>query len=444
MKQKLSKLQQKDLQYLWHPYTQMQTSPAPIAIVSGKGANLYDEKGKKYIDAIASWWQNIHGHAHPYLSKRLYKQSNVLEHVIFANFTHKPAVELAERILKYLPENITKIFYSDNGSTSVEVAIKMAIQYFYNLGEPKKRFIAFKNAYHGDTFAAMAVASPSIFNQPFSNFLFEVDFIDPPTKGKESESLKQLAAILNCKNDIAGFIFEPLVQGAAGMKMHSASGLDDLLKLCKVKNIICIADEIMTAFYRTGKFLATDFLINKPDIICLSKGLTSGMLPLGITACAQFLYDGFLSKERSKAFFHGHSCTANPLATTIACASLDLLERLQMGKKIACISTMQAIFILKISKLNGVKNPRQQGIIAAFDWQPPDFATEQHKGWAAFAYQFFIKKGIILRPLGTTIYILPPYCIKPKELEKVYAVIFKFLSFIQKKSNFKNKGSLYC
>jgi len=432
----------RDLACLWHPYTQHKTAAPPIAIVKGCGAILYDEQKKAYIDAIASWWQNLHGHSHPYLAKAIYKQAKQLEHVIFANFTHAPAVELAERILNYMPANINRIFYTDNGSTSVEVGIKIAIQYFYNQNIIKKRFVAFKNSYHGDTFAAMSVASPSIFNLPFGEFLFQVEFIDAPILGKEGESVQQFAQIIQKYDDIAGFIFEPLVQGAAGMQMHSAAGLDRLVAMAKNAQIICIADEIMTAFYRTGKFLATDYLENKPDIICLSKGLTSGMLPLGITACANFLYEGFLSDERAKAFFHGHSCTANPLSTRLAAASLDLLEKKSCRQKIVKIAQAQQQFITKISRLENVQNARALGVIAAFEWKMPTKADNQIINWAAKIYQFFIRRGVILRPLGNTIYILPPYCIRKRELEKVYKTIIKFLTKTRL-DNSEKSGDLY-
>ena len=292
----------------------------------------------------------------------------------------------------------------------------------------------------------MAVASPSIFNLPFGEFLFQVEFIDPPTVGKERETVQQLELILAKYDDVAGFIFEPLVQGAAGMQLHSAKGLDKLIKICKNKKIICIADEIMTGFYRTGKFLATDYLQNKPDIICLSKGLAAGMLPLGIAACAEFLYEGFLSDERAKAFFHGHSCTANPLSTRVAAASLDLLAKKSCQSKIKKIAQWQAAFIDKIHKLKQVKNARCIGIIAAFELEisadENSENTAKHNNLAAEIYQYFIRRGVILRPLGNTIYILPPYCIRRRELDKVYETIYQFLC----KNNLDNgekSGDLY-
>ncbi|MGZ6523430.1 MAG: aminotransferase class III-fold pyridoxal phosphate-dependent enzyme, partial [Bacteroidia bacterium] len=262
-------IQERDKNAVWHPFTQLKTAPLPIAIVKGQGAYFYDESGKRYIDGIASWWVNIHGHCHPYLTKKISEQLQTLEHAIFSGFTHEPAVQLAERLLKRLPENQSKIFYSDNGSTAVEVALKMAFQYWSNQSISKTKIIAFENGYHGDTFGGMSVGARNAFNLPFSKLLFDVIHIPLPVKGKEPDAIEALKNALK-QNDIAAFIFEPLVQGAGGMVMYSEKILTELIALCRTKNVITIADEVMTGFGRTGKFFASDHLDHKPDIICMS------------------------------------------------------------------------------------------------------------------------------------------------------------------------------
>lgn len=276
-------LAERDKQIIWHPFTHQKNMVSPIPIVKGEGTLLFDENGNEYIDAISSWWVNIHGHAHPYIAQKIYEQALKLEHIIFAGFTHEPAIALAERLIKMLPGNFEKIFYSDNGSTSTEVAIKMALQYWWNRDEKKrKKILAFNNSYHGDTFGAMSVSDRSVFTLAFHDKLFEVVFINTPT----NENINQLSSLIRQQSsEIAAFIYEPLIQGAGGMKMYDAALLNQLIKACKEENIICIADEVMTGFGRTGKLFASEYCVEKPDIICLSKGLTGGTMALGVTAC---------------------------------------------------------------------------------------------------------------------------------------------------------------
>ncbi|MFN3940304.1 MAG: aminotransferase class III-fold pyridoxal phosphate-dependent enzyme, partial [Chitinophagales bacterium] len=274
-----------DGNYIWHPFTQMKTAGTPVHIVKGEGALLYDINGKTYIDAISSWWTNLHGHAHPYIAQKIYEQALQLEHVIFAGFTHTPALELAKRLIEnHLPANQQKIFFSDNGSTAVEVAIKMALQFWYNCGSHRKKIIAFANAYHGDTFGSMSVSGRSAFTQPFNHALFDVVHIPAPYPGDERNALEKMEETIDTHTDIAAFIYEPLVQGAAGMRMYAPAHLDTLIALAKSQNIITIADEVMTGFYRTGKMFAINHCRHVPDILCLSKGLTGGAMALGITA----------------------------------------------------------------------------------------------------------------------------------------------------------------
>ncbi|WP_336732583.1 adenosylmethionine--8-amino-7-oxononanoate transaminase, partial [Chryseobacterium sp. VD8] len=301
-------LQERDRAVNWHPYTQMKTAEDAIPIVKGSGIYLYDEDGKKYIDAVASWWVTLHGHANLYIAQRVSEQLNTLEQVIFAGFTHEPAIQLSENLLKLLPENQEKVFYSDNGSTAVEVALKMCIQFWHNQGKEKTKILAFKEAYHGDTFGAMSVSGRSVWTKPFGEMLFEVIFIDPPTSGN-IEDLK--AIIKNHAEEIACFIYEPLIQGAAGMLMHKAENLSELMKFCRENGILMIQDEVFTGFGRTGKLFAANYLSEKPDIMCFSKGLTGGTMPMGITTSSQEIFDAFLSDDKYKTLFHGHSFTAN-------------------------------------------------------------------------------------------------------------------------------------
>ncbi len=419
-------LQQRDKKVIWHPFTQLKKAALPIPIVKGKGTYLFDEQGNKYIDAMSSWWVTIHGHAHPYLAKKIATQLKSLEHAIFSGFTHEPAVQLAERLLKRLPKNQSKIFYSDNGSTAVEVALKMAFQYWSNQNKSRTKIIAFENAYHGDTFGGMSVGARNAFNMPFSKLLFDVIHIPVPVKGKEKESLEALKkAITN--NKIAAFIFEPLVQGAGGMVMYSEKELDKLIAHCKKNNVITIADEVMTGFGRTGRFFASDFLKNKPDIICLSKGLTGGVMPLGVTSCAQFIYDAFISDDKMKTFFHGHSYTANPTACSAALASLDLFDKGETEKNIQRISKKHETFLKKIKHHAALTEVRQKGTIIAFEIKTKE-ATHYLNKLSESISDFFIGKKIILRPLGNVVYILPPYCISDKDLNVIYRAVEEFLN----------------
>lgn len=424
----------RDRAHIWHPYTQMKTADAPIAIVAGKGAELYDESGQVYIDAVASWWTNIHGHAHPYMAEKLAEQAYKLEHVIFAGFTHPSAIELAERLLPLLPEGQSKVFFTDNGSTAVEVGIKMAIQYFYNQGIPRKKVIAFDLAYHGDTFGTMSVGGDLSFYDAFQDFLYQVKRIPTPVPGQEAACLQALEAHLQ-KGDVAAFVFEPLVLGAGGMLMYSPEVLDQLMALCKKHGALCVADEVMTGFGRTGKLFATLHCTEKPDIIALSKGLTGGMLPMALTTCTEAIYQAFYSDDKSKALYHGHSFTGNPLGCAVALASLDLMLSTETQQNIARLVQRQAAFLDKIKTHHQVKEARHTGTILAIE-----FKTESNSGYfnnlRDHLYRFFLQHGLILRPLGNVVYVLPPYCITDDQLDQVYAAIEKALDLGFRVSDF--------
>lgn len=412
---------------VWHPYTQMQTTDI-IPIASGKGAYLYDEQGNEYLDAVSSWWTNLHGHSHPHIAQAINKQANTLEQVIFAGFTHQPAEALAIKLLERIPFH-QKIFYSDNGSTAVEVAIKMSLQYWSNKGEQRTKIICFRDAYHGDTFGSMSISARGVFTGSFQKLLFDVEFIDTPNRKNEDEVTAQLNTVIqkNGASQIAAFIFEPLVLGSAGMLMYSEKLLDRLLTVCKQNDILTIADEVMTGFGRTGKFLATDYCQVKPDIICLSKGITGGFLPFAATTCTQQIYDAFLSNEKQKMFFHGHSYTANPLGCAAALASLEVFEKERTFESIVRIEQQHKAFAAKLEKNKNVKEVRQWGTILAIEIQTAE-GTGYLNTIRDKAYRFFIERKIILRPLGNVIYILPPYCISDADLDKVYNAIQDFLA----------------
>ncbi|GAB3953200.1 adenosylmethionine--8-amino-7-oxononanoate transaminase [Spirosoma harenae] len=421
----MNDLAERDQAVIWHPFTQMQTAPLPIPIVRGEGSILYGADGQEYLDMVSSWWVNIHGHAHPYIAQRISEQLHTLEHVIFAGFTHQPAVELAERLLTILPQNQSKIFYSDNGSTAVEVALKMAFQYWHNLDQPRRKVVALENAYHGDTFGAMAVGERSAFTAPFFPFLFDVDFLPTPIPGQEAAVLERAEALFTAET--AAFIAEPLVQGAGGMVMYEPEILNKLFQLARSKGALIIADEVMTGFGRTGKLFASEYLLEKPDLMCLSKGLTGGTMALGVTTCTKAIYDAFLSEDKFKTLFHGHSFTANPLACTAALASMDLLLQSETQANIQRISKNHSDFARRLATYSTVSNIRQHGTLLAFDLSVGQ-QTSYFNNIRDVAYQFLLERGILMRPLGNVLYIMPPYCTTDEQLMYAYEQVESLLS----------------
>jgi adenosylmethionine---8-amino-7-oxononanoate aminotransferase len=408
---------------VWHPFTPQLPVQDVVALVRGEGALLFDESGRGYVDATASWWVNLHGHAHPYMASKIAAQLHTLEHAIFSGFTHAPAVELAERLLARLPY-MSKVFYSDDGSTAVEVALKMALQYWYNEGTPRTRIIALENAYHGDTFGAMSAGARNVFSRAFDALLFDVVHIPPPLPGFENKSLEALRQALS--QNTAAFIAEPLVQGAGGMIMYEASALDALYALCKAEGVPVIADEVMTGFGRTGTWFASDQQHVKPDIICLSKGLTGGFLPLGATVCTETIHAAFLTSDRTRTFFHGHSYTANATACAAGLASFDLMELEHTQQQISRLAAAQQAQVDKLKSHPAVVHARCKGTIAAFELHSTE-KTSYLNPLSERVHPFFLQRGIILRPLGNIIYVLPPYCITPLQLGQVYAALDEFL-----------------
>jgi len=423
-------MENKSNEFIWYPFTQMKTAKPPIHIERGKDAVLYAKDGKEYIDAISSWWVNIHGHANPIIAKAISDQANKLEQVIFAGFTHSPALDLAESLIKILPNNFAKVFFSDNGSTSVEVALKLALQYWHNLGQKHKtNIIAFENSYHGDTFGAMSVGAKNEFNAAFEQLLFKVDFLPVPNEQNVEEVKEQLKNIAK-EGTTAVFIFEPLVQGAGGMLMHQAAHLNELLQIAQDYEILCIADEVMTGFGRTGKNFAIEHLSEKPDIICLSKGITGGFMPLGVTVSSQKIFDAFYSTEVAKTFFHGHSYTANPLACAAANASAKILTDKTCQDQIQLIAKEHALFGESLKSNPLVKEVRQTGTIIAIELNSTE-STSYFNSIRNHIYDFCLERGVLLRPLGNILYIMPPYCISKAQLAKVYLTITELLTTLE-------------
>lgn len=419
-------LAERDSKVIWHPFTPQKGQPLPVGIVRAEGAYLYDESGKRYIDGISSWWVNLHGHAHPYIAEKVSAQLRTLEHIIFAGFTHEPAVELAERLLELLPGEQTRVFYSDNGSTAVEVALKMALQYWYNKGEKREKVIVLADSYHGDTFGSMSLSSRSAFTEAFNDWLFEVEVVPVPVEGKEVEAVEAIQAIVNT-GQVAAFIFEPMVQGVAGMQVMEKRALGEMVRICKDAGVVCIGDEVFTGFGRTGKLFASEFISPKPDIYCLSKGLTGGTMALGITTCNSTIYDAYLSEDRLKTFFHGHSFTANPLACTASLASLDLLMRQETFAAIQHISNRHFNFYTKIHTHPKIKAIRHKGTILAIEIKN-DEETSYFNNIGQTAHEYFMERGVFLRPLGNVLYTLPPYCISDADLDEIYAALEEFLN----------------
>ncbi len=421
-------LTERDRQYLWHPYTQHKTAALPIAIKKGKGALLWDENDKEYVDAIASWWVNPFGHSNTFIADAIYKQLTTLEHVLFGGFTHEPAIILAEKLIEILPKNQQKIFFSDNGSTAVEVAIKVALQYFFNKGEKKTTIIAFENAFHGDTFAAMAASGISFYTQAFQGMFIDVVRIPVPVKGNEEISYSTLREVIK-NNTCAGFIFEPLVQGAAGMVMYEPETLDKLIQICQENNVLTIADEVMTGFGKTGKTFATDYLVEKPDMMCLSKALTGGTIPMAITTFSSVIFEAFYDDDINKALFHGHTFTANPTGCAAALASLELLQTNEMQANIIRVNKSHLDFQERIKNHPKVTVTRVLGVIFALEIKT-ETAASYYGGLRNKLYNFFIENGVILRPVGNIVYILPPYIISEEQLEKVYQVVENALEIV--------------
>lgn len=408
----------------------MQTAPTPLKVVRASGCELELEDGRQILDLISSWWVTLHGHARPEIANAIAAQAAELEQVIFAGFTHEPAQQVARRVVELLPPDLSCAFFSDNGSTSVEVALKMALQYFHNLGKPgRQRFIGFSGGYHGDTTGAMSIGGSSPFWQAYRPAMFEIDLVEYPEtfdgdidiEEKEARSLAQLRqlledAALGADHGYAAICIEPLVQGAAGMRMCRPQFLQELERLARSFDVLVIYDEVMTGFGRTGEIFACRKSGTSPDIICLSKGITGGFLPLALTVASRRIYDSFLSEHLERAFFHSHSYTANPIACAAACASLDILQR--EGARFQDMERRHRNFAA-MHLSDKLERVRFCGTIAAFDVSSQAGAGYFNQIGARLRSRF-LEMGLLLRPLGNTIYLLPPFCIDDEQLERAY------------------------
>lgn len=419
---------------IWRPFTQMKTTPPALKVVRGDGVWLELEDGRRVLDGISSWWVTIHGHAHPVLAEALYQQAQQLEQVIFANFTHEPAEQLAQRLLAHLPDALTRVFFSDNGSTSIEVALKMAYQYWVNQGEPRTRFLGFEGGYHGDTIGAMSIGGNCDWWKPFQPLMFSIDVVpfpatfddDADVENKETQVLEKLEFYLKNQSDrYAGIFIEPLIQGAGGMRICRSQFLRSLQQLARQYGVLLIYDEVMTGFGRTGELFACLKSDTSPDILCLSKGLSGGCLPLAVTWSTEAIYQSFYDNDFSKAFLHGHSYTGNPLACATGLASLTLLE--QAPQRFRCLESLHRQYSEQWLKEHPrVRYFRICGTIAAME-----ITTEETAGYfntiGTHLRDRFLELGFFLRPLGNTLYLMPPYCITDTELESIYRTIRKVL-----------------
>ena len=408
----------------------MRTAPPPLPIVGGKGVYLYTEDGRRILDGISSWWVNIHGHSHPKLNEALAKQAQQLEHVMFAGCTHPAAVDLAERLVSILPHGLERVFYSDNGSTAVEVAVKLATQYWINKGEPRRRvFVTLHHAYHGDTVGAMSVSEDSLFTRAFTPLLFSVARAHAPYCYRCPVGLERSTCHVECLGDLertlaaagdaaAAVLVEPMLQGAGGMIVWPAEFLAGVRRLCDRSGVLLIADEVLTGFGRTGRMFGCEHAEVTPDIICLSKALTAGYLPLGATCTTDAIYDAFLSDDRSRTFFHGHSFTANPLACAVALASLALFEDEGVLDRVLRLEQQLIAGLAPLAQLPTVGDVRVIGGVGAIELVA-DKDTRHAGGYldqmGPRLASAFLDRGLLLRPLGNVVYFMPPYVITEAE-----------------------------
>lgn len=422
-----------DLSPIWHPFTQHATAGPMIEIGRGDGAWLLAADGRRFLDAISSWWVNTHGHAHPRIAAAVAEQAARLEQVIFAGFTHPQAEQLARKILALAPDPLEFAFFSDSGSTAVEVGVKMAVGYWHNQGRPRHRIVAFADGYHGDTFGAMSVGSRSVFSAPYQPMLFQVDFLPFPASGREQQTIEAFTQLLQTAgDDIAALIIEPLVLGAGGMLMYPPWVLVELEALCRRHDVFFIADEVMTGFGRTGTLFACDQPGITPDVMCLSKGITGGFLPMGMTLATRRLYEAFWSDERQRMFFHSSSYTGNPIACAAAVANLEIWETEPVLERINAIAGVHARRLAALRERDDVHEVRQCGTIAAFNVNAT--TSSYLSDLAPHLYRYFIERGVLLRPLGNVVYLLPPYCIRQQELDGIYDVIDDCLASLRDRS----------
>jgi adenosylmethionine-8-amino-7-oxononanoate aminotransferase len=418
-------LSERDLSSVWHPYSQRGLEQAPLVIAESEGVYLTAADGRRYLDGISSWWVALHGHRHPRISEAVRQQLEKAHHVVFAGCTHEPAITLAEKVLAVLPEKQSKVFFTDNGSSAVEASLKMALQYWQNKGKPeKKRFLSLENGYHGDTLGAMSVGGKTFFNRPFHELLFSTSQLPTPYSSAD-KSCDMLVKEIE-KGNVAAFIYEPLLQGASGMQIYSPENLSRMLHICKENDVLCIADEVFTGFFKTGTCFASDQVKEQPDIVILSKALTGGSLPLAVLTATEEIHSEFVAETREKMFLHGHTFTANPLACVAAAASLDLMAEETFRYNLTRIIENQNVFASRVAQHEAVEVVRSIGMLVAFDLHI-EGQGGYSQGIRDQIFTYCLEQGLFLRPLGNTIYLLPPVIMTDEQCKEMYSILEQFL-----------------
>ena len=405
---------------IWHPFTQHGLEPLETEIYRAKGAWLETTDNQRILDAISSWWVVTHGHRHPLIVEAIHKQTDRLDQVIFAGFTHPAADTLANKLVSIAPPGLAHVFYSDSGSTAVEVALKMALGYWRGIGEPRTRIAALEHGYHGDTVGTMSTGARSVFNAAYEPLLFDVVRLPFPEAGKEQETLDALEAA--CREaPLAALLVEPLIAGAGGMKVYGAAALTEMKRICERYGALLIADEVMTGWGRTGTLFACEQAGISPDILCVAKGLTGGSLPLAATLASPAVYDAHFSEDRALTLFHSSSFTANAICCAAALANVKVWEEEPVLDRVNGLAEMQITHLAELANDLRFENPRCLGTIAAIDLKVRDSGYLAAAGPALRAH--FLKEGVLLRPLGNTIYVMPPYCITKNDLAHAYDAI---------------------
>lgn len=404
---------------VWHPFTQHGLGePIPL-VVRAEGAALYTDDGRRVVDAISSWWVTTHGHRHPRIMAAIADQTARLDQIMFAGWTHEPAETLARGLTAIMPPALTRVFFSDSGSTSVEVALKMALGYWRHCGTPRDRILVLDYSYHGDTIGAMSVGARGVFNAAYAPLLFDVGTIPFPAAGGEQRTLDALEAA--CRARPAAFIVEPLILGAGGMLVYAPAVLAEMRAICTRHDVLFIADEIMTGWGRTGTLLACEQAGVVPDILCLSKGLTGGALPLAVTMATEAIFAAHRSSDPAQMFFHSSSYTANPVACAAATANLAIWREEPVLDRVADLARRQRARLETLASMPRVRNARSIGTITAFELDDQSGSYLSELGPVLRAR--FAARDLLLRPLGNTIYVMPPYCIDDDDLDRVYAGI---------------------
>lgn len=405
---------------VWHPFTQHALQSDIIGVARAEGAMLETPSGRQILDAVSSWWVVTHGHGHPRIIEAIKRQADALDQVIFAGFTHEPAERLGQKLIEFAPPGLAHVFYSDSGSTAVEVALKMALGYWHNIGRPRSRILALENAYHGDTIGTMSAGARGVFNAAYEPLLFSVERLPFPASGREQDTLDALEAA--CRGEpIAALIVEPLILGAGGMLTWPAATLTEMKRICERYEVLLIADEVMTGWGRTGTMFACEQAGITPDILCLAKGITGGSLPLAATLCTAPIFEAHYSTDRTRTFFHSSSYTANPIACAAAVANTEIWESEPVASRVAHLTAMQAERLERLREDERFTSLRQCGTIAAVDLRCGD--PGYLAGIGPRLYDFFLERNVLLRPLGSTIYVLPPYCVTAADLDRVYDAI---------------------